>query len=313
MIAGLLIAGGARAAEVDVTPNNLAGWQPQVIGQPATGSIAFVNGPGTPHCGRGSVQLRVGANGAGAVQLRNVGYNGVRLADLTALSYSTFVVQPGTDRQAPFLILDLDLDGNGTIDDQLIFEPVYQSETYSPNNPQPEVTSGVWQTWDALHGSWWSVNGLAGATPGTGVKPLSAYLAAFPNARIVNSTAGGGLRVAAGFGSPSWNNFVGNVDCVTIGVRGGTTTTYDFEATATTTVQVGNINSGVVNRVIGPGGRTLQEAVNECALGARNHGQFVSCIAQLANDLRKRGLLTENESSQLKNAAAKSNVGKPHG
>jgi hypothetical protein len=50
--------------------------------------------------------------------------------------------------------------------------------------------------------------------------------------------------------------------------------------------------------------------VNQCAAGATNHGQYVSCIAHLANDLRKAGTITKAQSKELKTGAAHSKIGK---
>ena len=57
--------------------------------------------------------------------------------------------------------------------------------------------------------------------------PLSDYIAAHPNAAIVNASGVGGLRLAVGFASPT-DLFDGNVDMVTVGV-GGRNISYDFE------------------------------------------------------------------------------------
>ena len=222
----------ALMATLKATPSNLQGWQIQTSG---TGqAVTFEQGPATPPLGVGSVELSVGPNGAGAAQLRHPGYQGVKLADLTALSYSTYVDQDGSGGQAPYIILQVDLDGDlSTIGDRtlLFFEPVYQSATFFPSNPQGPLALDTWQTWDALNGGWWSTTGVAGAGPGTGVKPLSAITALHPNAVIHNSTTGsapGGVRIVAGFGAGAWDNFIGNVDNFTINYSSNNTT-YDFD------------------------------------------------------------------------------------
>jgi hypothetical protein len=223
----------ALAKEVDVTPSALDHWQVQNDG---TSTVTFVNGPANPPCGIGSAQFTVDSSGETASQLRNTNYAGTLLSDLTQLSYSTFVTrnnggQAGNGGQAVYIILNIDLDGNGTIDDQLFFEPVYQSATYFPSNSQGPIALNTWQSWNALTGGWWSLDGIAGANPGTGVKSLHDYIAAQPNARIVNSATGrGGVRLVAGFGGPTdWGNFLGNADCFRIATNGGSDTTYDFE------------------------------------------------------------------------------------
>jgi hypothetical protein len=222
-VALALVAGTAYAATVVVHPGDMDGWTSNTSG--TSSSVTFENGPGTPPLGSGSVELSVGADGNGAAQVRNASYGGTLLSSLTELSYSTFVDQDGSGGQAPYIILHVDYTNDGVYDDLLFFEPVYQDASFFPSNPQSSIVLDTWQTWDALIGGWWSVNGTAGATPGTGVKSLQDILAVESDATIVNTASGlGGLRVVAGFGAGAWDNFVGNVDNVT--VNG---TTYDFE------------------------------------------------------------------------------------
>lgn len=126
---------------VEVTPGALDGWTPTESG---TADVSFVAGPETPPLGEGSAQLSVGAAGGSAAQLRNGDYDGVLLSDITSLSYFTYVQQDGSGGQAPYLILDVDLDGDGTMDDLLFFEPVYQTGDYvgDPVPDQGDVTVG---------------------------------------------------------------------------------------------------------------------------------------------------------------------------
>jgi hypothetical protein len=246
-----------------VYPGNLLDWQTQTTAgaQPTpapTPSVSFIFGPATPPLGRGSAQLSVGSDGGASAQLRQPDYAGTVLPnpeptpgelpagnELTRLSYSTYVEVGGSGSQAPYLVLDVDYDNNGSRDDQLIFEPQYQIASFCPSNPQGPVATGVWQTWDAFNGCWYSTGGAAGSGPGANVKTLTAISAAHPNAKILNSASGGGgVRIVAGFGgvigggsASDWADFVGDVDAFTIGTgsdpdTGVNGTTYDFEPKA---------------------------------------------------------------------------------
>jgi hypothetical protein len=207
-----------------VSPTAPNGWTWTFSG---ASSAAIAPGPATPPLGQDSLHLKVDATGATAAQGRTTNYAGTLLADIDELSYSTFVTF-NNDDQAPYLILNVDYDVNGTTDDLLFFEPVYQKADFFPGNDQGDVLLGEWQDWDALNGGWWSVNGTAGATPGTGVKSLADIIAAEPDAAIATVSAGA-VRIVAGFGGPTdWGNFVGATDAFTIGVSGDTTI-YDFE------------------------------------------------------------------------------------
>jgi hypothetical protein len=216
-LAALIASAVAAAATIVVSPGNLGGFSVNndTCGAATTGSVSFVSGPATPPLGSGSVKLSVGSNGDSYPTLRQSGYNGVPLGDLTAFSYSTYVTQFGTGGQAPYIDLKIDYTGDGQADDTLTFEPIYQSGQ--------TVTLNSWQTWNALSGLWWSDN--SGGPPP--FFTLTQYLATHPHAKIVNTTSGG-VRLAAGCGGAAWTNFVGYADNLTIGVK-GTNTTFNFE------------------------------------------------------------------------------------
>lgn len=52
-------------------------------------------------------------------------------------------------------------------------------------------------------------------------------------------------------------------------------------------------------------GCSIQDLVNAAAAAAKNKGQYVSAITQLANQRRKAGLVSEKQSTELKTGAAK--------
>ena len=70
-----------------------------------------------------------------------------------------------------------------------------------------------------------------------------------------------------------------------------------------TNVIIDGCNSGVPDTVA-PGGLTISELVADCAEEATNHGQFVSCIAHVTNDLKKNGIITGQQKSALQTCAA---------
>lgn len=86
------------------------------------------------------------------VQMLNDTWAGTRIADITALSYDTYMAQPsGTGVALPALNLRIDTDGDGLPDRYLVFEP-YQAYGNGA------VEQGVWQSWDAIDGGqakWW--------------------------------------------------------------------------------------------------------------------------------------------------------------
>jgi hypothetical protein len=287
----------AITSTVAVYPGHLQDWQTQTTPgmQPtpaSTPSVSFVFGPTPPPLGRGSAQLSVGSDGSASAQLRQPDYAGTALPnpspspdsfpaanELTALTYHTYVQVGGSASQAPYIILDVNYSGGSTVDDHLVFEPQYQIVGFCPSNPQGPVAPGVWQTWDAFNGCWYSTSGTAGSGPGANVKPLTAFSAAQPNAKIVNANGGsGGVRIVAGLGgvvgggaASDWANFVGNVDDFEIGVgfnpdTGPNVTAYDFEPKAPPTLSSrGVIISELRNSGPGPGPCVVVSPSVNCA------------------------------------------------
>ena len=141
----------ALAATVTVSPGSMDGWavNNDTCGAATTGSVSFVSGPTPTPAGTGSVAFTVGSNGDSYPTVRQSGYNGVKLSNVTALDYSTYVSHAGAGSQAPYIDLYIDNTGDGVKDDTLTFEPVYQTA-------QGTVTLNSWQHWDALNGQWWS-------------------------------------------------------------------------------------------------------------------------------------------------------------
>jgi hypothetical protein len=72
---------------------------------------------------------------------------------------------------------------------------------------------------------------------------------------------------------------------------------------STPTVIVGDCDSGVENDVF-PDGCTVADQVNACAVGASDHGKFVSCVAHVTNALKKQGIITGAEKGAIQSCAA---------
>ncbi len=237
IVALLAFPAGALAVTTNIAPGKMHGWH---FLTNLTATAQFVTGPGAPPFGTGSAELAVGLDGDAGAQIRNRSYEGVRLDALTALEYRSYISTPSISNtgQAPYVILNLDHDGDLVLDDLLFFEPEYSNGVYNGSIPaQPAVAVGVWQTWNALGGGWWSAFFPGVAGPGADVETIATYLVTFPNATIMNSSGNGGVRLVTGFGAGAWDQFTGSVDGARVATA-ASDTTYDFEL-ATSTVGPG--------------------------------------------------------------------------
>ena len=150
-------------------------------------------------------------------------YAGVALADLTEFKYSTFVSQASANSTFS-LHLDLDVDGDGVCDDDLVYEP-YKNQT-SPSG----VVVGAWQVWDAFNGLWWSQN-LSSDNGFTSSSPvsISTYLEKYPNAKLADSSYWEGVfSIDVNTWYCGQAGFMGKLGTVTVGTKVNGTTVYSF-------------------------------------------------------------------------------------
>lgn len=77
------------------------------------------------------------------------------------------------------------------------------------------------------------------------------------------------------------------------------------ESNLSATVVISGCDSGVRNLLL-EDGCTISDLIAVCAANASNHGQFVSCVAHLTNDLKKDGLISGKEKAAIQRCAAQS-------
>ena len=73
------------------------------------------------------------------------------------------------------------------------------------------------------------------------------------------------------------------------------------------TVGIDGCNSEVLNTLF-PSGCTIADFIVACAEGASNHGQFVSCVSQVTNDLKKAGTITGQQKGAIQSCAAQAHI-----
>jgi len=90
---------------------------------------------------------------------------------------------------------------------------------------------------------------------------------------------------------------------------GGTYPYYDMGAFEyqMTNVIIGDCDSGVRNLML-EDGSTMNDMINACANGVKNHGAFVSCVAKLTNTWEKMELITEEQKEAIQSCAAKASI-----
>lgn len=209
------------SASQEVTVSQLApnGWFEM---NQNNSDVSFENGPGTPPAGTGSVCFSTGPDGptapvGGKPTLSTNQFNGQLLSDVDELSYWTFISQPSLTHPwlAPAIKLQIDIDGNGTRDRTLIFEPAEQ--VTGPGG----VLVATWQQWNAYSGRWWNTGA---PLFGTFHFTLAQMATTYPNARIVqwhSNLEGAGFNFGAGQNSGGfWSNVVACVDDLDIGFDG---------------------------------------------------------------------------------------------
>ena len=224
-------------------------------------TTGFVPGPAVAPAGLGSLALSV-TGATGHVALYNyaegivIAGADVELADIDELGYSTYrdgsSTQPGV---VPSYNIEIDPDGPST-------STGFSTLVWEPANNGGGIVDNTWQTWDAYNGGagiWWSTAAIPGVCATTCYVPWSTIVANNPNATI---KFGFGPNIGSGI-----SGFKGNVDALTLGVLGDTTT-YDFEAGVCTTVcYVDGVHGDDANGGTAPADakKTIQAGVNAVA------------------------------------------------
>ena len=75
------------------------------------------------------------------------------------------------------------------------------------------------------------------------------------------------------------------------------------------TVVIDGCDSGVAN-TLSPNGCTISDRIANCAVGVKRHGDFVNCVAALANSLLAQGVITSAQKDAILTCAGKSKIGK---
>jgi hypothetical protein len=189
----------------EISPTALDGWS-----IPDDERVSFVDGPGEPPLGSGSVRLSTIEDLGSAIG--NILFDGVSLATISALGFATYVEDgAGAQDGVPSLEFHILLGGD-TDEATLEFEP--------ENTVNASVQPKVWQAWDALSAdARWTVDGGPDCEDGCVLMSWDEVLAALPGANIV-----GPIVIKSGHGA---SDATGYVDAVRINDL-----TYDFEPDA---------------------------------------------------------------------------------
>lgn len=204
------------ATVVTVRPSALNGWA--VVPDTLAPTLEFVTGPATPPMGIGSFRIAVDNTFmSGGTYTR--AYAGARLSRLTRLTYSTYTTASDPAGLAAKLHLAIDYslqDGDNSYQGDLVFDPSVTGQA---------VTTGQWQTWDALNTVGWYATEQPGRNKCVPTAPcaLGDILLDYPYIGLRYTV--GTLGFKAG---PFWNSFDGNADALTVGVDGNEIS-YDFE------------------------------------------------------------------------------------
>jgi hypothetical protein len=161
------------------------------------------------------------------IRLRRGGYTGTRLADLTELRYSTYVIQ-----NAPtIMVLQVDINNDDAKDFNIFFNP----QQYFQGNHYKPIQYNTWQQWDALQGLWHIEAGSLPEFP-SGECTIQELISIpkYANARIIDTPPvghnGEGVRFTIG-GTPRelFDNTIGYFDALIIGTKNQQRSTlFDF-------------------------------------------------------------------------------------
>lgn len=204
-MAPLILSGSALAATTAVTPTSLNGWYTE------DGAPSFVAGPSGAD-GNGSLKFATTTSSSkqnfmhqtADTPLSSVAGLGYKLDDTAGIPASYQLYVTGLNR----------LDSAASDWSYLVWEPVYNGQPNGPNG-------GFVGESNLETGTWWSSKPIAGAADRNTFVPLSAILAANPNATVK------AFGVNVGSGTPNATSYVDDISF------GSATYNFDVDPLAT--------------------------------------------------------------------------------
>lgn len=113
--------------------------------------------------------------------------------------------------------------------------------------------------------------------------------------------------------TPAGMTFTGDMDSMQLffGMYGyGATHTVIFEDIIVNgclgSVLIDGCDTGVQDQLVN--GDTISGLITDCSVGAKNHGEFVSCVSQVTNDLKEAGLISGKDKGAIQRCAAQSSL-----
>jgi hypothetical protein len=205
------------------------GWVPNAQG-PGSGSITGAAAPD------GETAAKLTTQGDGTIEtLFGTSYVGTKFADVTGLSYDTYVENSNSSLLAPSIGFEVWGGDSDTFLGSMVYEP------YVADAGQP-VQTGTWQRWNAMdpNALWWSTRATLNPD-GTVLYPaqeahtlaqFEAAFAAYP-AKYGNLHTENGVKTYVGesVASPDWNDFVAYVDNVHVTTQGDNSADTDWDFT----------------------------------------------------------------------------------
>jgi hypothetical protein len=71
-------------------------------------------------------------------------------------------------------------------------------------------------------------------------------------------------------------------------------------------IVIGDFDTGIIDKQYE--GQLISERINKCGKEAKNHGKFVSCVARLTNELKRKGIISEEEKDVIQRCAAQARI-----
>jgi DNA-binding beta-propeller fold protein YncE len=94
---------------------------------------------------------------------------------------------------------------------------------------------------------------------------------------------------------------------LSVGAPGGRNSICSIVRVPRLTVIIDGCDSGAPNAVLADG-RTISDHVSSCASGARNHGQFVQCVAHMSGAAFRAGAITAQQKGAIQQCAGQAGL-----
>lgn len=197
-------------------------------------------------------------------------------------------------------------------DPDTLRSPYWSNANYGFWFDRSGVSTGQAALWGAVNGGTYNTAGdYEIVITYSAIDDYTATMFATINDEVQQGLYIGGWKDAQPEFYPAGKSFQGDMTQMQVffgrGKGGGTVTLSNLEVEGCpNTIVIDGCDTEIQDQEYN--GELISQSIGDCAVDIKNHGEFVSCVAKLTNELKKAGVITGKEKGVIQSCAAQGDI-----